>query len=355
MEMHIDGFRFDLASILGRGRDGSVLTNPPLLERIAADPVLANTKLIAEAWDAAGLYQVGTFPNWGRWAEWTGKFRDDVRRFVRGEKGLVPALMKRFTGSPDLYQKGGREPYHSINFITSHDGFTLKDLVSYEKKHNEINGEGNRDGMDDNQSWNCGWEGHTDSWEINSLRKRQMKNMAAILLFSHGVPMILGGDEMGRTQQGNNNAYCQDNDISWVDWGLTQTNADIVRFFKLLIKFRKKQPLLNPETFQENGTSTVSWHGVKYKKPDLDYNSRSLAMLISGGPQGSDIYFVTNTYYESLKFELPPLPHYKKWYRVVDTNLESPNDVQDVGEEAALSDQRFYSVFQRSVIILISK
>ncbi|KWT90159.1 glycogen debranching protein GlgX [Candidatus Magnetominusculus xianensis] len=355
MEMHIDGFRFDLASILGRGRDGSVLKNPPLLERIAADPVLANTKLIAEAWDAAGLYQVGTFPNWGRWAEWNGKFRDDVRRFIRGEKGLVPVMMKRLTGSPDLYAQGGREPYHSINFITSHDGFTLKDLVSYDRKHNESNGEDNRDGSDDNQSWNCGWEGPTDSWDINNLRMRQMKNFTAILLISHGVPMILGGDELGRTQQGNNNAYCHDNKISWVDWKLTETNGSLVRFFRLLTKFRKRMPLLKPETFQENGTSTVSWHGVKLNKPDIDYHSRTLAMLQSSSSDGSDMYLSMNAYYEQLRFDLPPLPQSKKWYRVVDTNLEPPHDIEDTGEEVVLNEQRFYYVAPRSVLILISK
>ncbi|MBF0456296.1 MAG: glycogen debranching protein GlgX [Nitrospirae bacterium] len=355
MEMHVDGFRFDLASILGRGRDGTVLQNPPLLERIAADPILATTKLIAEAWDAAGLYQVGTFPNWGRWAEWNGKFRDDIRRFVRGENGLVPALMKRLTGSPDLYEKGGREPYHSINFITSHDGFTLKDLVSYNRKHNEINGEDNRDGSDDNHSWNCGREGHTDSWDINNLRMRQMKNLAAILLFSHGVPMILGGDEMGRSQQGNNNAYCQDNEISWVDWKLTEKNADLVRFFRLFIRFRKKQSLLKRETFQENGMGSVTWHGVKLDEPDLDVHSRTLAMLQSGAPDDSDVYLIMNSFYEQLRFELPVLPHYKKWYRVVDTNLAPPHDIEDVGEEVVLNEQKFYDVSARSVLILISK
>ncbi|WP_420264311.1 glycogen debranching protein GlgX [Candidatus Magnetominusculus dajiuhuensis] len=355
MEMHIDGFRFDLASILGRGRDGSVLANPPVLERIAADPILANTKLIAEAWDAAGLYQVGSFPNWGRWAEWNGSFRDDVRRFVRGEDGLVPSLIQRLTGSPDLYEQGGREPYHSINFITSHDGFTLKDLVSYNRKHNRVNGEDSKDGSNDNESWNCGWEGQTDSWEINNLRMRQVKNFAAILLFSHGVPMILGGDEMGHTQQGNNNAYCQDNEISWVDWDLTKKNAGLVRFFRLFIKFRKRLPLLSPGSFKGDGTNSITWHGVEIGKPDLEFHSRTLAMLQSGGPRGHDVYFIMNSYHEILRFELPPLPHYKKWYRVVDTNLEPPHDIEDTGGEVVLNEQRFYDVFARSVLVLISK
>ena len=234
MEMHVDGFRFDLASILGRGQDGSVLENPPLLESLAHDPVLANTKLIAEAWDAAGLYQVGTFPAWSRWAEWNGKFRDDVRRFVRGEPGMVSALATRLVGSPDLFHTSSREPYHSINFVTCHDGFTLADLVSYDHKHNEMNGENNADGIDQNLSWNCGAEGPTGSPEIIRLRRRQIRNFATILLLSDGVPMILSGDELGRTQQGNNNAYCQDNEISWMDWRLASQNADLLRFFRKL-------------------------------------------------------------------------------------------------------------------------
>ncbi len=223
MEMHVDGFRFDLASILGRGQDGSVLLNPPLLETLAHDPVLANTKLIAEAWDAAGLYQVGTFPAWSRWAEWNGKFRDEVRRFVRAEPGMVSNLATRLVGSPDLYRTSSREPYHSINFVTCHDGFTLADLVSYDSKHNEINGEDNVDGTTDNLSWNCGVEGPTDWVEINALRRRQMKNFATILLLADGVPMILAGDEMARTQLGNNNAYCQDNEIELDELGADET------------------------------------------------------------------------------------------------------------------------------------
>ncbi|HZM09783.1 MAG TPA: glycogen debranching protein GlgX, partial [Candidatus Limnocylindrales bacterium] len=218
LEMHVDGFRFDLASILGRGMDGRVLKNPPLLESLAYDPVLANTKLIAEAWDAAGLYQVGTLPSWGRWAEWNGIFRDDVRKFVKGDAGMTSALATRLLGSPDLYETSAREPYHSINFLTCHDGFTLNDLVSYNQKHNLANGDNNTDGSDANYSWNCGVEGPTNDAAVNELRARQRKNFAAILLFSHGVPMILAGDEIARTQQGNNNAYCQDNEVSWLDW-----------------------------------------------------------------------------------------------------------------------------------------
>jgi len=249
VEMHVDGFRFDLASILGRGQDGTVLANPPLLEHIAADPVLANTKIIAEAWDAAGLYQVGSFPAWKRWAEWNGKFRDDLRRYIRGQKGMVGTLATRLAGSSDLYQQSDRAPYHSINFITSHDGFTLYDLVSYKHKYNIENGENNRDGSNENISWNCGKEGQTQNSRIVTLRKRQIKNMTLLLLMAQGVPMILGGDELGRTQKGNNNAYCQDNDISWFDWQLLQENNDLFHFFKSAIRFRKEHPALRRRTF----------------------------------------------------------------------------------------------------------
>ena len=248
MEMHVDGFRFDLASILGRDQQGRVLDSPPLLEQIAGDPVLASTKLIAEAWDAAGLYQVGSFPNWGRWAEWNGHFRDDVRRFVKSEPGMVGRLASRLSGSSDLYQFG-RDPYHGVNFITSHDGFTLHDLVSYNDKNNRANGEGNGDGDNNNLSWNCGAEGETDNPIINQLRERQTLNLVTLLLMSRGVPMILAGDEIGRTQQGNNNSYCQDNNISWVDWNGLSKNKGLFRFFRLLIAFRKSHELLRYDSF----------------------------------------------------------------------------------------------------------
>ena len=253
-EMHVDGFRFDLASILGRDQDGAPLAKPPLLEQIAGDPVLAGTKLIAEAWDAAGLYQVGSFPAWGRWAEWNGKFRDDIRRFVKGDAGMVPALADRVSGSADLYQNSGREPYHSINFVTCHDGFTLADLVSYDEKHNEANGEGDRDGANDNSSWNCGVEGSTNDPAIQALRQRQVKNLAALLLLSHGTPMILAGDELGRSQQGNNNSYCQDNDLSWIQWGLEKSNAELLRFFRNLIAARCEHAILRLGSYLRDQT-----------------------------------------------------------------------------------------------------
>ena len=245
-EYHIDGFRFDLASILGRAPDGAPLANPPLLESLAYDPILAKCKLIAEAWDAGGLYQVGSFPAYGRWAEWNGKYRDCIRKFLKGDPGQVGEMAQRIQGSPDLY--AGRGPTASINFITAHDGFTLKDLVSYNHKHNEANGEDNRDGTNDNESWNCGWEGPTDDLGINALRQRQMRNAAAMLMMSQGMPMILMGDEVGRTQHGNNNTYCHDNELNWMDWTLLEKNSDLLRFFQHLIAFpprasRIAQPL----------------------------------------------------------------------------------------------------------------
>jgi isoamylase len=355
-EMHVDGFRFDLASILGRGRDGSVLSNPPLLERIAADPVLAQAKLIAEAWDAAGLYQVGTFPNWGRWAEWNGKFRDDVRRYVRGEPGMVPVLATRMAGSSDLYQASGREPFHSINFVTSHDGFTLADLVSYDCKHNDENGEAGADGTNDNYSWNCGEEGPSVSAEINTLRKRQIKNSAALLLLAQGVPMLLGGDEVGRTQRGNNNSYCQDSDISWLDWSLVDHNADLLRFFRSLIAFRKRHPILRRRSFFEaadNGRPFISWHGMKADQPDWSQESRSLGMLVNGGKTDSDVLILTNAHWDGHSFELPLPFENRRWTRFIDTSLAPPLDIVD-DEREILDDQRGYHVGPRSLVVLVS-
>nr|VFJ43410.1 MAG: glycogen operon protein [Candidatus Kentron sp. DK]VFJ52884.1 MAG: glycogen operon protein [Candidatus Kentron sp. DK] len=364
-EMHVDGFRFDLASILGRGRDGSVLHNPPLLEHIAADPVLADTKLIAEAWDAAGLYQVGSFPHWGRWAEWNGKFRDDIRQFVRGDPGMVQALATRMTGSPDLYHTSDRElyrrePYHSINFITCHDGFTLMDTVSYNGKHNIENGEDERDGHNDNLSWNCGEEGATGNDDINRLRRRQVKNMATLLLLSHGVPMILSGDEMGRTQRGNNNAYCQDNDISWIDWELAGKNADLVRFFQRLIRLRRTHAALRRESFlpdEQGSTVSVEWHGTAPYQPDWSFASRTLAKCVrqvTPDGESESIYIIMSAYDEALSFEIPSLKE-RSWYRIIDTAFDSPQDIVDSGQEERLDDQKRYWVQPRSMVVLIEK
>ncbi len=356
-EMHVDGFRFDLASILGRGTDGLVLANPPLLETIAGDPVLANTKLIAEAWDAAGLYQVGTFPNWGRWAEWNGKYRDDVRCFIKGDAGMVPLLATRMSGSSDLYQGSGRAPYHSINFVTSHDGFTLLDLFSYNQKHNEANGERNVDGWDENHSWNCGEEGPSASPRINRLRKQQIKNMAAILLLSQGAPMILGGDEMGRTQRGNNNAYCQDNEISWLNWDLLQTNADLFRFFRILIAFRKNHPILRRRSFPAEGETSPPfvWHGIKPAQPDWNWDSRFLGVQLLGLERDKDVMIFTNAYFEGLKVELAKPTRGKKWLSFVDTSLPPPQEINELGHEKPIGKQTFYEVGARSVVVLVAQ
>ncbi len=349
-DMHIDGFRFDLASILGRGRNGEVLANPPLLEELANEPILANTKLIAEAWDAAGLYQVGTFPSWGRWAEWNGRFRDDIRDFLRGDKGMVSALATRLVGSDDLYLTSGREPWHSINFVTCHDGFTLRDLVSYGVKHNEANGENNNDGANDNHSWNHGVEGETGDPAINWLRLRQQKNFAAILLLSHGVPMILGGDEMGRTQRGNNNAYCQDNEISWVNWNLVDENAELLRFFQYLIEFRKACPLVRRQRYDDH--MLINWHGVRKLQPDWSVDSHSLGLELT--LDSRKFFLFVNAYWADLEFELPTLVHPASWRRILDTALESPWDIANPNQSFSLESQTSYRTQARSVAAFIA-
>jgi len=372
MEMHVDGFRFDLASILGRGENGEVLANPPLIEHIAADPVLADTKVIAEAWDAAGLYQVGSFPAWGRWAEWNGKFRDDLRRFVKGDAGMVSALATRLEGSPDLYPTGGGEPCHSINFVTCHDGFTLADLVSYNRKHNETNGENNLDGSSENLSWNCGAEGPTDSPEIQRLRVRQAKNLATLLLLSDGVPMICAGDEMRRTQRGNNNAYCQDNDVSWIDWSLVEENADLFRFFRLLIAFRRTHPGLRWREFRGGQNATrIEWHGVQLGQPDWSWESRSIAIHLSRQREGAEtvpaadgttssqpaathLFLIANAYWESLTFALPWIKD-QAWLRFVDTSLDAPREITELSHEVPLAPQNAYGVGPRSVVVLVGR
>ncbi len=359
-EMHVDGFRFDLASILGRGQDGTVLANPPLLEHLAYDPVLAQTKLIAEAWDAAGLYQVGTFPAWGRWAEWNGKYRDDLRRYVRGDGDMVSALATRLVGSADLYMQNDREPWHSINFITCHDGFPLADMVAYNEKHNQANGEDGRDGSNENLSWNCGVEGPTDDPEILALRSRQVRNFATLLMVSHGVPMLLAGDEVGRTQGGNNNAYCQDSEVSWFDWTLAERNAGLLRFFRTLIRFRLDHPILRRGTFTSSGEVQgrpwVEWHGVGLHQPDWSAGSHSLGMHLHGRPDGKHehVYLISNAHWEPHVFELPVVPEWR-WVRVVDTSYDSPDDIAEAGSELALANQRGYGVGPRSTVLLLGQ
>jgi len=289
---HVDGFRFDLASILSRDREGNLIPNPPVVESIAEDPLLADTKIIAEAWDAAGAYQVGTFGKL-RWAEWNGRYRDDVRQFWRGDGRTIGALATRLAGSSALYQPGGRRPYHSINFVTSHDGFTLNDLVSYNQKHNEANGEENRDGDDHNLSFNCGAEGPTTNRTVERLRQRQIKNFLATLLVSQGVPMLLAGDEFRRTQQGNNNAYCQDNAISWLDWELANRNQGLVRFCQALVALRRAEPavrqldFLNGRPRRPGGLPDVSWYTPEGKPCDWRLDDRSLVCLLAAVPPGA--------------------------------------------------------------------
>jgi isoamylase len=357
-EYHVDGFRFDLASALSRDRDGKVLASPPLLERIVADPCLADVKLIAEAWDAAGLYQVGNFPAYGRWAEWNGKFRDDIRRFVKGDPGMVPALASRLTGSADLYQSSARQPFHSINFVTCHDGFTLQDLVAYQQKHNEENGEENRDGSSENLSWSCGTEGGTADPEIEKLRRRQVRNFASLLILSHGVPMILYGDETGRTQKGNNNAYCQDNDLTWMNWELSREQSDLLRFFKNLIQFRRSHPALRRECFESSAAKhpvEMHWHGRRVFQADWSPESRSLALHLKMGgdsQQEDNIFIIANAHWEGSHFELPQLEG-RTWVRFLDTSVDPPHDICEVGREKQLEDVESYKVGARSVVVLV--
>jgi isoamylase len=356
-DMHIDGLRFDLASVLGRDIDGRVLGDPPVIESIAEDAVLADTKLIAEPWDAAGLYQVGHFPYGRRWSEWNGMYRDQVRRFWRGDPGLTGVLATRLCGSSDLYEKSGRRPHHSVNFITCHDGFTLHDLVSYNGKHNRANGEDNRDGMNENYSWNCGVEGPTTDTRVLSLRGRQARNLFATLMLSQGVPMILAGDEFLRTQQGNNNAWCQDNEISWVNWELAKSNSDFLRFVREVIALRKAHPALRRRTFLRPGD--VVWHGVQPNRPDFTANSRTLALVLDGRRTGweadRDFYLAFNAWKEPVTFTIPPPPQGKPWHRVIDTALAPPLDIVKPGEGVVIHPHSEYGTAPFSLLVLVSE
>ncbi|MGM1063252.1 glycogen debranching protein [Saccharothrix sp. Mg75] len=324
VEYRVDGFRFDLASVLARGTDGAPLPNPPLLEAVAHDPVLADRKLIAEAWDAGGLYQVGSFPSYGRWMEWNGRYRDALRRFLVARPGSAGELAGGLIGSPDLY--GGRGTGASVNFVTCHDGFTLADLVSYDHKHNEANGEGNRDGHDANESWNCGWEGPTSDPAVLGLRARQARNALTLLMVSNGVPMLLGGDEFGRTQRGNNNAYCQDNDTTWVDWELAGRNADLVAFTRSLVDLRARHPVLrraeHPGGEDVPGWRypAVSWHGARPFEPDWSDASRLVAVLLHDGDAGDTVFVAANTDLAAVDVVPPGAPEGTAWHVVVDTS-----------------------------------
>ena len=407
-DMHVDGLRFDLASILGRDQRGNVLVEPPIIEMIAEDGILADTKLIAEPWDAAGLYQVGGFPFGRRWSEWNGRYRDDIRRFWRGDRDMIGNLATRLCGSADLYEWNSRLPRHSINYITCHDGFTLSDLVSYNKKHNIANGESNRDGSDDNHSWNCGIEGESDNAEIIGLRRRQAKNLMATLLLSQGVPMLLAGDEFLRTQRGNNNAWCQDNDISWVDWTLKEKNADFLRFTREFIQLRKRHTCLRRKRFLRGeflkrrggpsssliafpvtgpvrpadaglpdqivdqvdlpkleGLADIIWHGQEVRFPDWSSGSQVIAFSLDGRFNGreidpdyavdSDFYVAINGSQEPVPLCIPQSPTKRRWRRVVDTALASPLDIVAEEEGPHVADGSRYIVAPSSLIVLISE
>ncbi len=354
-EMHVDGFRFDLASILSRDGSGNPLPNPPVLWDIESDPGLAGTKLLAEAWDAAGLYQVGSFIG-DAWKEWNGRFRDDVRDYFRAEPGSARRFADRIVGSPEIYGHKGREVEQSVNFVTCHDGFTLNDLVSYNQKHNEANGEDNRDGANDNRSWNCGIEGPTDDPTIESLRNRQVKNFLTATLLSLGMPMISMGDEVRRTQRGNNNAYCQDNEISWFDWTLLQNHSDLNRFVSLMcarrgtrtVEHERRRTTLNDLLSDAEKT----WHGVRLNQPNWSDNSHSVAFEAVLAQSGERFFFITNAYWESLEFDLPNSGGIA-WRRWIDTSLDSPNDIVP-WEIAPTVIGPTYRVAGRTVVMLFS-
>jgi glycogen operon protein len=356
-EMHVDGFRFDLASAMARGEDGHPMHNPPVLWGIELSDFLSGTKIIAEAWDAAGLYQVGTFPGY-RWSEWNGRYRDTVRRFVRGDAGLAGEVATRIAGSSDLYQANWRLPINSVNFVCCHDGFTLWDLVSYDHKHNKSNFEGNRDGSPENLSWNCGVEGPTDDPEVLQLRRRQARNFMAILLLSEGIPMLLAGDEMLRTQKGNNNAWCQDNELGWIDWGLLESNADMVRFVREMIALRKRHPALQRRRFfsghQAKGARfpDIQWHGVKLGVPPWDQpGARCLAFTLGETTPGEEpMHVMINMGETSRSFEVPVLDDLK-WRRAVDTHLPSPEDIVEVAAQTSVPESH-YRVAPRTLVVL---
>jgi glycogen operon protein len=358
-EMHVDGFRFDLASILTRDEEGNPLADPPVLWDIETDPALAGVKLIAEAWDAAGLYQVGSFVG-DRWQEWNGRFRDDIRSFIKGDISSVSGFASRLLGSPDIYGHEEREPEQSINFITCHDGFTLNDLVSYNRKHNEANGEENNDGANDNRSWNCGIEGPTTDTAIEEIRNRQVKNFFAITLLASGAPMLLMGDEVRRTQQGNNNAYCQDNEISWFDWDLLQKHADVHRFVKRLIaaRLRKDVSLKDPglSLNQLLRQVRIQWHGVKLNAPDWGDDSHCIALTARSLENRYMLHLMMNAYWEDLEFEVPRVPELEghTWKRWIDTSRRGPDDIS-LWEEADVVREAVYSVQPRSLVILFAR
>ena len=351
-EMHVDGFRFDLAAVLSRDESGNRMSHPPILWSIDSDPVLASSNMIAESWDIQ-MYQLGHFPG-ERWAEWNGKFRDDIRRFVKGDQGMVRTFSQRVTASRDVFQREETDPNNSINFITCHDGFTLNDLVSYNQKHNLANGEQNRDGANDNHSWNCGVEGVTGDGEVEALRLRQIKNFFVLLFVSQGTPMMLMGDEVRRTQKGNNNAYCQDNEISWFDWSLAEKNAGLLKFVRELIRFHKSVRFFRENTFwlapEPLSQTRVEFHGTKQYQPDWQYYSHTLAFTLQNSGFERTVHVIVNAYYEALAFELPDLPG-RTWKRIIDTHLPAGTDIIPEAEAPVLSEST-YTAGPRSVVVL---
>lgn len=352
LEMHVDGFRFDLASLMSRDENGNPVHYPHVLWNIDLSDKLAKTKLFVEPWDAAGLYQVGNFPG-RRFVEWNGRFRDDMRRFVKGDKGLISTIATRIIGSSDLYEHSGRLPINSLNFITAHDGFTLYDLVSYNEKHNEANGEDNRDGNDDNISWNCGAEGDTDDSEVNRLRFKQIRNFFTLLLLSKGIPMIQMGDEVARSQKGNNNAYCQNNEISWFDWDLTKKNEGLLEFFKRVVDFRKHHRFFYDNDlfvkFDAHGPEIV-FHGTKLDSPAWDDpEGQTLAYTLN-----DKVHVMINMSAEDEPFELPRLKNKKRWHLAINTADDSIGACP-LGQENIVPDSEYFSVENRSIVVLVVK
>ena len=349
----IDGFRFDLASILGRNEDGSPMNKPPLLQSLAFDPILSGVKLIAEAWDAGGLYQVGSFPSWNRWAEWNGKYRDDLRSFLKGDGGFAEAAVQRIAGSKDIYNPQNRGVNVSVNFLTCHDGFTLYDMYSYNMKHNEANAWDNTDGANDNRSWNCGVEGDTDDEEVLKLRYKMIRNAAAVLMCSRGTPMFFAGDEFCNTQFGNNNAYCQDNEISWLDWNLKEKNKEIFEFFKFMIAFRKEHEIirkhLKPSAY---GFPDISFHSERPNVVNYNYDTRMVAVMFAGRKENGIediVYIAINSFWEPVNVQLPALPMGYFWKLAVDTG----DNVYGFNVDEQIDGQ--WLMEPRSVVIMYAK
>ena len=359
IEYRVDGFRFDLASILGRDQNGAPMANPPILESLAFDPVLGKMKLIAEAWDAGGLYQVGSFPSWNRWAEWNGRYRDDMRSFLKGDDGMAGNAITRITGSRDLYSPESRGHKASVNFLTCHDGFTLYDLYSYNEKHNEKNGWNNTDGDNNGHSWNCGAEGETDDPNVNGLRRRLIKNAFAALLCSRGPAMFFAGDEFCNTQFGNNNAYCQDNIISWLDWGRLEEFKEIHDFVRHMIQFRKEHPILRKKTKPSSCQfPEISVHNGTPFNASTDYKTKLIGIMYAGrneeDTEDDIVFYCMNAYWEPLVMQLPVLPNGKHWH--VDTNTNAEYfDGEDFTEKTELLGVNTIRVPARTTIILVAE